>query len=274
MKRNSYILLLDKKEDITSFSSLNYVKKTIDKKVGHCGTLDKFASGLMIVLTNKFTKLNPLFSNQDKTYQAVFYFGKETETLDPEGKVIKETRIPTLKEIETAIETNLKGKIMQEPPIFSAIHVNGKRSYDLARKNQIQSLPKREVTIYDFKIISYVNNLLTCVIKVSKGTYIRSIARDLGVFTKSSCYVQNLRRLSIGKYSLEDVCDLEKDDLEKFTEKMLLSLDLKTYNLNENENKVLEYGRLPKLDKGLIRLDYNEKTQAIVQNNKIMVLLK
>ncbi len=278
MKRVNSILLVDKKEGLTSFQSLNLIKKNIDKKVGHCGTLDKFASGLMIVLTNRYTKLNSIFSNKDKEYEALFEFGIETDTLDPEGKIIKEGKAPTLKDIENAIKNNLTGKILQEPPIYSAIHVNGERAYKLARNNKITKMDKRECFIHKFDIIEYNKPFLKSKIKVSKGTYIRSIARDLGKLTNSCAYVKSLRRTKIGNYSIKDAIDISNTDLdlEKHTRFVLSKIEgLKTYNLNDYEDSKIKNGHLPNLlsKKGLYKLVYDNKIRAIVNDFKLMVLL-
>lgn len=202
------IVLLNKKSGITSFSCLGTVKHTINKKTGHCGTLDKFANGLMIALCGKFTKLNPAFMGLDKTYEAVIEFGKETDTLDPEGEVINTATLPDLKTIEINVE-KLKGEITQIPPVYSALHVNGKRSYELVRSGKEVVLEGRKITIYDACILSYEEPYLTIRLHVSKGTYIRSYARDLGKLCNSCAYVTELKRTQIGPFNLEEAIDAD-----------------------------------------------------------------
>lgn len=206
MGTKASILLINKKPGLTSFSSLNDIKRTIDPKVGHAGTLDKFARGLLIVLTGSMTKLNVLFSTMDKSYRAEISFGSETDTLDPEGQVIATAAIPSFEEIQLAIPSFL-GSIEQQPPQYSALHINGKRASDLARSGKEVELAKRPITVYSFEPVSYDNGLLVADIHVSKGTYIRSLARDLGIATKSRAHLTGLERTSIGPFSLSEAVD-------------------------------------------------------------------
>ena len=176
----SDIILFDKEEGITSFSSLYSIKRNYPKKtkIGHAGTLDKFASGLMIVLVGSATKLNPVFSSFDKSYLATIKFGEETDTLDPEGRIIKTSSLPTLDEVDTALK-KIRGESMQTPPVYSAVHVDGKRAYREARKNHEIEMPQRRICVYDAEKISYSDGILVASFHVSKGTYIRSLARDI-----------------------------------------------------------------------------------------------
>jgi len=209
MGTNSHILLTNKPKDVTSFRSLGSIKRTVDKKVGHAGTLDKFAHGLMIVLTGSTTKLNQLFSTLDKTYLATIRFGEQTTTLDTEGEVVATADIPSLETIKYSIAKNFTGKIMQAPPIYSAIHIDGKRAYKIARSGQEVEIPERETTINSFNIISFNNQDLVCEISVSKGTYIRSIARDLALSCDSRGYLVDLIRTSIGPFKLDEAITTE-----------------------------------------------------------------
>lgn len=217
MGTKASILLINKKPGLTSFSSLNDIKRTIDPKVGHAGTLDKFARGLLIVLTGSMTKLNVLFSTMDKSYRAEISFGSETDTLDPEGQVIATAAIPSFEEIRQAIPSFL-GSIEQQPPQYSALHINGKRASDLARSGKEVEMAKRPITVYSFEPVSYDNGLLVADIHVSKGTYIRSLARDLGIATKSRAHLIGLERTSIGPFSLSEAVDA------KLTESLVASV--------------------------------------------------
>lgn len=217
MGTKASILLINKKPGLTSFSSLNDIKRTIDPKVGHAGTLDKFARGLLIVLTGSMTKLNVLFSTMDKSYRAEISFGSETDTLDPEGQVIATAAIPSFEEIQQAIPSFL-GSIEQQPPQYSALHINGKRASDLARSGKEVEMAKRPITVYSFEPVSYDNGLLVTDIHVSKGTYIRSLARDLGIATKSRAHLIGLERTSIGPFSLSEAVDA------KLTESLVASV--------------------------------------------------
>ena len=211
------VLLLNKKKDITSFSCLGTVKKTVDRKVGHCGTLDKFAEGLMIACCGKYTKYVQLFTGFDKRYTACIKFGEETDTLDPEGKVVFTAAVPGFEEVSRGV-ASLTGKMIQIPPVYSAVHINGKRSYALARQGKQVEPEGREIEIYSSKIISYENGELTVSLNVSKGTYIRSYARDLALMCSSRAYVSALVRTSIGPFLLSEAvyCD-DRDAMERFT---------------------------------------------------------
>jgi tRNA pseudouridine55 synthase len=203
MGNRSSILLVHKPSGVTSFTSLGSIKRTVDPKVGHAGTLDKFAEGLMIVLTGSMTRLNQVFSTMDKRYRATICFGKETDTLDPEGLVIATSDVPTLEQIKDAIPHFL-GEIQQSPPQYSALHIGGKRASKLAREGKVVVMEKRPVSVYSFELVSFEEGLLVADIHVSKGTYIRSLARDLALACNSRGYLVNLVRTQIGPFLLED----------------------------------------------------------------------
>lgn len=203
MGNRSSILLVHKPSGVTSFTSLGSIKRTVDPKVGHAGTLDKFAEGLMIVLTGSMTRLNQVFSTMDKRYRATICFGKETDTLDPEGAVIATSMVPTLEQIQAAIPQFL-GEIQQSPPQYSALHIGGKRASKLAREGKVVVMEKRPVSVYSFEVVSYGKGLLVADIHVSKGTYIRSLARDLALECGSRGYLVNLVRTQIGPFMLGD----------------------------------------------------------------------
>ncbi len=194
----SGIVLIDKPPGITSFQALNTIKKRLNTgKVGHTGTLDRFASGLLIACVGKFTKLVSRITGLDKEYYARFFFGVQTDTLDPEGTVQKRMPVPELKEITSAIASFI-GTQQQIPPVYSAVHVGGKRSYRLARRGAAVELPPREIRIEEIRIIHWQPPELQCIVRCSKGTYIRSLARDIGREAGSCAYTSELRRTKIG----------------------------------------------------------------------------
>jgi tRNA pseudouridine55 synthase len=198
------LVLLHKPESITSFGVLHTIKKKLHtNKVGHCGTLDKFASGLLLILTGRYTKLNPLFTGLDKQYKAVIRFGIETDTLDPTGEIIKEKPVPTETQIVQAIK-KMKGEILQEPPRYSAVHINGERSYKKARKGEIFNPPVRRISIYSLTMISFTPPDLHIEVHCSSGTYIRSIARDLGRTCGSCAHVIELKRTTVGNFHIDN----------------------------------------------------------------------
>ena len=200
------LLLMDKKEGVTSFSSLYPIKKEHKgEKVGHAGTLDKFASGLMVVFIGTATRLNPVFSSFGKKYRGRLKFGAETDTLDPEGNIVKESSyIPMLEEIEKILPTFI-GKQLQTPPLYSALHVDGKRAYQIARKGEELEMKPREIEISSLDIVSYKDGILECETNVSKGTYIRSLARDIAYRLNTCGHLVSLRRLEVGHFTGEDI---------------------------------------------------------------------
>ena len=198
------LLLLKKPVGVTSFASLKPVKRYVDRKTGHAGTLDRFAEGLMIVLTGSFTKLNVLCSGLDKKYVANIAFGRETSTLDPEGVCIAEAPIPTIETITSVIKEQFLGEIDQTPPAYSAIHVQGKRAYQLARAGKEVEIPSRTITIHNLEIQAWDPPVLTVEVHCSKGTYIRSLARDIAIACDSRAHLIALKRIAIGPFTLDE----------------------------------------------------------------------
>ena len=208
-KNKNGIFFLDKPRGETSFQSLNRIKRALStRKVGHTGTLDKFATGLLIVLTGKYTRLNSLITGMDKVYEAEITFGVETDTLDPEGAVVAEAPIPQEQEVKQAMLQFL-GDQEQTPPLYSAVHINGERAHKLARKGVPADVPSRRIHIYSFDFLSYSDGCLKARVHCSKGTYIRSLARDLGLACKSRAYVTSLKRTAIGPYRLDESINAE-----------------------------------------------------------------
>ncbi|QEN07650.1 tRNA pseudouridine(55) synthase TruB [Oceanispirochaeta crateris] len=219
------IILLHKQPGLTSFQALGQLKRVLGtRKVGHTGTLDKFAEGLLIILTGKLTRLNSIITDMDKSYEALIRFGSETDTLDPEGEVIDRAPIPGLDVIQSKLD-QFKGVISQVPPQYSAIHIDGKRAHALARSGQNVKMPSRKITIYDLEILEYNAPDLRLKVHCSKGTYIRSLARDLARACGSRGYVQELIRTSVGPFALSEALKVDdfrgKEDFypwEKFFE--------------------------------------------------------
>jgi len=211
MGRNA-VILVDKGEGVTSFDCLGRIKRNVNKKTGHCGTLDKFAHGLMIVLSGSYTHLVPVFMGMDKTYEAVIEFGKMTDTLDPEGEIVETAPIPSEETVRKAV-AKLTGTMIQVPPVYSAIHVNGKRSYEMARSGaENVELKGREIKVFSADVISWESPFLTVRLHVSKGTYVRAWARDLGHECSSCAYVKSLYRTEIGPFSISEA--VRYDDVD------------------------------------------------------------
>ena len=203
---NFTLLLQDKPEGVTSFSSLWPVKREYGKKekIGHAGTLDKFASGLMICMIGGATKLNPVFSSFGKSYLAEILFGEETDTLDPEGTVIATGPVPSEATVDSVLPS-FTGKLKQRPPQYSAVHVDGERAYKTARKGVEIEMPERDIEITGLEKLSYEGGKLRIRVHVSKGTYIRSLARDIAKACGTVGRLEKLRRETVGPFSLSDV---------------------------------------------------------------------
>jgi len=208
---NHGILLINKSEGKTSFSLVSLLRKiTKEKKIGHAGTLDPFAKGLMVLLIGKkYTKMSNNFLNSDKEYFAKLHLGYITKSYDrEEEKDFISDKIPSLEEVKKALE-KFQGRIFQTPPMYSAKKVNGQKLCDLARKNIV--IPRESVIIeLTTKLISYNYPNLELQIKCSKGTYIRSIANDLGQILTCGAYLDSLTRTRSGNFHLKDAIDHEK----------------------------------------------------------------
>ncbi len=174
-------------------------------KFGHAGTLDSFASGLLIVLAGKVTRLTPWFMGQEKEYEAVFRFGEETDTLDPLGRVIATASVPTLGALEDVLP-QFRGTLSQTPPSYSAVHVGGRRSYEIAKSGESPELSPRSVSIGALHLRRFEGGEAGFSISCSSGTYIRSLARDIARACGSRAFVQSLRRTRIGTFEVTAAC--------------------------------------------------------------------
>ena len=212
---NGSILLVDKPLRWTSFDVVNKLKYEIQKptqcrkfKIGHAGTLDPLASGLLVVCIGKCTKLIEEIQAQPKQYTGIFTIGATTASYDLEQE--PENFLPfehlSSKQIEAAVN-RLIGTIAQSPPVFSAVRVAGKRAFDYARQNQDVKLQPKQVTVYSFQIEKLNLPEITFAIICSKGTYIRAIARDLGELLECGAYLSQLRRTKIGDFCVENALD-------------------------------------------------------------------
>jgi tRNA pseudouridine55 synthase len=197
-------VLLDKAPGMSSFGALSPLKRAHNtRRVGHTGTLDPFASGLLIALVGKMTRLADYVTGQDKEYEAIFRFGEETDTLDTEGAVEQQCRVPDEETLRGVLPSFL-GTIEQRPPRFSAVHLDGVRAHQLARAGKEVEMPSRLVRVTDLETLSWQPPELKLRVACSKGTYIRSLARDIGRACGSCAYVTELRRTRIGAYSVSD----------------------------------------------------------------------
>ena len=203
---NGKTLLVDKDLDWTSFDVVKKIKNIIKcKKVGHAGTLDPLATGLLIICTGKNTKKINDIQNQDKVYTGEFILGKSTPShdLETEFNSQKDIKNITSDRIEE-VSKRFVGEQLQRPPKFSAVKVNGKRAYEYARDNEEVKIKEKNINIYEFKITEFNLPNISFKISCTKGTYIRSIARDFGEKLGCGAVLSKLRRTEIGNYNVED----------------------------------------------------------------------
>ncbi len=214
------ILLIDKPQGLTSFGVVARIKRILSEqfgrkvKVGHTGTLDPFATGLMILVIGPTCKQAQKYTKLDKSYQTKIVLSKTSSTGDVEGKITNCSKIrPSRATIEANLE-QFRGQIWQTPPIFSAIKIGGKRAYKLAREGKKPEIPKRQIMIYDLEIVEYNYPILEIKVSVSSGTYIRSLASDIGKALGTGAYCQTLRRLSIDRYKITEAIKLIDLDID------------------------------------------------------------
>lgn len=202
------ILLIDKPQGRTSFSLIrSLVKKIGVKKIGHAGTLDPFATGVMVMLIGrKFTRLSDVLLFEDKEYSAVAYLGATTDSYDCDGKTVgRSKKVPSWEEIQQASQ-HFQGEIQQQPPMFSAKKVQGRKLYEYARQGL--QIERKYSTVYvDLQITKYEYPRLYFNVKCSKGTYIRSIAHELGNMLGCGAYLEELRRLRSGSFTIDQCID-------------------------------------------------------------------
>ncbi len=206
---NDGIILIDKPAGMTSFGVVARVKRVLSEqagkkvKVGHTGTLDPFATGLMIIVVGKECKNAGTYSKLDKVYEATIRLGQTSSTGDPEGEITDVSGyIPSRAAIDQAL-AQFRGEITQRPPIYSAIKVNGQRAYKLARRGEEVIIPTRQITIFSLELVDYKYPELMIRAHVSSGTYIRTLAEDIGSELGVGAYCTQLRRMSIGERSIE-----------------------------------------------------------------------
>lgn len=224
-------LVIDKPSNYTSRDVVNIVSKYFHtKKVGHTGTLDPLATGILIITLGKYTKLTELVTNYDKEYIAQLTLGIQTDTYDIEGKIIKEKNAShiTKQEIKDCLN-HFIGPQIQEVPIYSAVKVNGKKLYNYARNNEEVILPKKNINIKNITLLSeptQTNNRINFAIKcqVTKGTYIRSLVNDIGNYLSTGAIMTSLRRTKQGSFTLTDAYTL--DEITKGKYKILKIKDV------------------------------------------------
>lgn len=268
-------IIVNKAPDMTSRDVINILNKKFNtKSIGHTGTLDPIAEGVLVCLIGKYTKLTDILINHDKEYIASFKLGILTDTLDITGKILKEEKINLTKEEIQKIILSFKGTYNQEVPIYSAVKINGKKLYEYARNNEEITLPKREVNIYDIELLNIDNDIITIKTKVSKGTYIRSLIRDIGLKLNTNATMTKLIRTKLDKFTIEEsytLEDIQNDNYKLLSLEDLINLD--TININEEMLFKIKNGQIIdyQTDKYIL-YKYNNQDIALYkpyQNNKI-----
>lgn len=255
------VLIIDKPTGVTSFDVIRDIRKEYGtKKVGHTGTLDPMATGVLPILIGDATKLSDYLMEHDKEYIAVLKLGEKRDTGDSEGNIIQTSKIPSLttQEIESTLETFI-GKISQIPPMYSAIKVNGKKLYELAREGKEIERKPRSVEIYSIELLEVEKNAENIMDKIkfkvncSKGTYIRTLCEDIAEKLGTVGYMQELRRTRVGKFTLEDI--------NKCVSLEEILSEENAYILKENEESKLLNGVIIKtnLADGLVRIYKNNE---------------
>lgn len=220
------LIVVNKEKDWTSRDVVNKISRIFDTpKVGHTGTLDPLATGVLVIAIGEGVKLVDSLSNDTKEYIAEVECGILTDTLDVLGTVLEEKKDFYLEENKLKeVLNSFLGKSLQEVPLYSSIRVEGRRLYDYARKNEEVTLPKREIEVYEINLLEIKDTTFKFKVKVSKGTYIRSLIRDIGFKLNIPCTMKNLTRTKQGNYSIEDSNTLE--EIEKGNYKLIPFYDI------------------------------------------------
>lgn len=273
------IIIINKEKEYTSHDVVAKVKKILnEKKVGHTGTLDPNATGVLPILLGKGTKLSKYLINHNKIYEATLKLGEKTDTADIEGKIIEEKEVRKeniSKENIAKILQEFIGKSKQVPPMYSAIKVKGKKLYEYARKGQTIEIKSREIEIYSIELLNINNNEITFRVHCSKGTYIRTLCENIAEKLETVGYMKELKRIEVGEFNIKNAITLK--ELESKKEKAVIHIeellkDKPAINLNNKKIRLLLNGVNIKSDlkDGIYRI-YNEEKEfigtATIKNN-------
>ena len=276
------ILLINKPKDYTSHDIVAVIKRLTNEKVGHTGTLDPNATGVLPLLVGKATGLSKYLINHDKIYIATLKLGIKTDTADGEGNVIEEKEIPNINEEKIKhIFKEMLGEQNQVPPMYSAIKINGKKLYEYARSGRTVEIEPRKITIYDMKLVEYnkTNKEIIFKISCSKGTYIRTVCENVSEKLNTVGYMKELERLKVGEFSIENSVGIEqiKSDPSLIKQNIITIEEFfnnkKNINLTEKElNIFLNGGKLTKiLENDIYNIYVKEKYIGIgrIENNNL-----
>ena len=274
-------LIIDKPCDMSSTQVVGKTRWLMHaNKNGHTGTLDPFATGVLPIAFGEATKLISFITDGDKEYKFVLKFGEQTSTDDTEGEIIATSdKIPSKEEIESVLG-HFIGEITQIPPVYSAIKINGKPAYKRVRKGEMVEIPERKVHIYSLKLIEYSGNLAKFKVACSKGTYVRTLGKDLALYLGSRGHLQELRRTKCGIFSLKDkifLDSLEKVEYIDERRKFLLPIetalrDIAEFAVSADDAAKLSMGQcLPAEKYGVCAL---EKPAAAMFDNCLVALVR
>ncbi len=218
------IIVINKEKNYTSHDVVAKLKKKLNiSKVGHTGTLDPNATGVLPILIGKGTKFSKYLINHDKIYEVELELGKKTDTADIEGKVIEEENVDEkyIKENLLQVLESFVGKQEQIPPMYSAIKKNGKKLYEYARAGEKVDIEPRKIEIYKIDLNKYDKNIISFVVSCSKGTYIRSLCEDIAEKLNTVGYMKNLKRLQVGKFNIKDAVYIDDIDLKNVNDHLI-----------------------------------------------------
>ena len=221
------IIVINKEKDYTSHDVVAKLKKKLNiSKVGHTGTLDPNATGVLPILIGKGTKFSKYLINHDKTYKAKIELGKKTDTADVEGNVIEEKPVDTeyIKQNLVQVLESFVGKQEQVPPMYSAIKKNGKKLYEYARKGEKIEVEPRKIEIYKIELVKYNEKNIEFIVSCSKGTYIRSLCEDIAEKLNTVGYMKNLKRLQVGEFNIDCAIKIDEINIENY-DKYLYTLE-------------------------------------------------
>ena len=220
------IIVINKPKNCTSHDVVRKAKKILNEKVGHTGTLDPNATGVLPLLVGKGTQISKYLINHDKTYEAVLKLGEKTDTADVEGEIIEKQEVQPSQLEKENVEKVLKsliGKQEQTPPIYSAIKVNGKKLYEYARRGEKVEIEPRTIEIYDLELIKIENQEITYKVHCSKGTYIRTLCEQIAEKLGTVGYMKELNRTQVGEFFIDNAVKIE--ELEKNVEKYFITIE-------------------------------------------------
>ena len=237
------IIVINKEKEYTSHDVVAKLKKKLNiSKVGHTGTLDPNATGVLPILIGKGTKFSKYLINHDKIYEVELELGKKTDTADIEGKVIEEKNVDEkyIKENLLQVLESFVGKQEQIPPMYSAIKKNGKKLYEYARAGEKVEIEPRKIEIYKIDLNKYDKNIISFVVSCSKGTYIRSLCEDIAEKLNTVGYMKNLKRLQVGKFNIKDAVYIDDIDLKNVNEHLITLEEIlrETPCINLSEKKL------------------------------------